>query len=60
MNQVRIQYCRSSRKLPPWKFEKVVFTGAGRLRECAIISDPHSKTIEGGRLRELKKLNCNS
>ena len=42
-----------SRKRPPRKFEKVVATRAGRLREWALVSDQNYKTIEEGRLREL-------
>ena len=33
-------FSRSSRKRPPREFEKVVVTGAGRLREYALVSDP--------------------
>ena len=32
-------YSRSSRKRPPREFEKVVVTRAGRLQECALVSD---------------------
>ena len=47
-------YSRSSRKRPPRKFEIVVVTRDGRLREWAFISDRMiKKLIEGGRLREL-------
>ena len=49
-------YSRSSRKRLPLEFEKVVVTRAGRLQEYALVSDPMVKTIEGGRIRELKKL----
>ena len=33
------KYSQSSRKRPPWKFEKVVVTRAGHLRELALVSD---------------------
>ena len=32
-------YSRSSRKRPPREFEQVVVTRAGRLQECALVSD---------------------
>ena len=37
--QRKRKYSRSSRKRPPWKIEVVVVTTAGRLRECAFVSD---------------------
>ena len=33
------KYSQSSRKRPPWEFEKVVVTRAGHLRELALVSD---------------------
>ena len=39
LEKVQYNYSRSSRKRPPWEFEKVVVTGAGRLREWALVSD---------------------
>ena len=44
-------YSRSSRKLPPRKFEVVVARAGMRA---------HGKTIEGGHSRELQKLINNS
>ena len=37
--QRKRKYSRSSRKRPPWKYEVEVVTRAGRLRECAHVSD---------------------
>ena len=37
------KYSQSSRKPPPWKFEKVVVTRAGHLRELALVSDRMAK-----------------
>ena len=37
--QRKRKYSRSSRKRPPRKIEVVVVTRAGRLRECAFVSD---------------------
>ena len=41
------KYSQSSRKPPPWKFEKVVVTRAGHLRELALVSDRMAKKKKG-------------
>ena len=38
-----VRYNRSSSKRPPREFEKLVVTGAGRLQEYALVSDPMVK-----------------
>ena len=54
------KYSQSSRKRPPWKFEKVVVTRAGHLRELALVSDRMVKKKKDGRLRTLWKVISNS
>ena len=53
------KYSQSSRKRPPSKFEKVVVTRAGHLRELALVSDRMVKKKDG-RLRALRKVISNS